>query len=214
MTSYLRIPTMTSIVCIYYPTLPWRASWADKTLFKGLNLRTPSRHEHPMQTLIVFQKTNKGTLFIYNDPRVWKADLMDRIESVTKLVHCQTIQRLNDQLLSISKGHISKAEASNNQITLLQSQLLQMTNKVDTAGILGIQNSLWQIPNSVSKGFGPCMREGSFRIKITITLNVCVMTFQSGSIFRSWKMIWDILKEPLLLEGQNICWKSLAFIID
>ena len=91
-----------------------------------------------MQTLIVFQKTNKGTLFIYNDPRVWKADLMDRIESVTKLVHCQTIQRLNDQLLSISQGHISKAEASNNQITLLQSQLVQMTDKVDTAGILEI----------------------------------------------------------------------------
>ena len=56
--------------------------------------------------------------------------------------NCASIKRLNDQLLSISKGHISKAEASNNQITLLQSQLLQMTNKVDTAGILGIQNSL------------------------------------------------------------------------
>ena len=64
---------------------------------------------------------------------------MDKIASVTKLVHCQTIQRLNDQLLSISQGHISKAEASNNQITLLQSQLAQMTDKVDAAGILAIQ---------------------------------------------------------------------------
>ena len=73
-----------------------------------------------------------------------KADVMDRIESVTELVHCQTIQRLNDQLLSISQGHISKAEASNNQITLLQSQLAQMTDKVDTTDYrhFGDTNSL------------------------------------------------------------------------
>ena len=83
-----------------------------------------------MQTLIVFQKTNKGTLFIYNDPRVWKADLMDRIESVTKLVHCQTIQRLNDQLLSISQAHVSKTDAAESQISLLQSQLAEKTAQV------------------------------------------------------------------------------------
>ena len=44
--------------------------------------------------------------------------------------NCASIKRLNDQLLSISQAHVSKTDAAESQISLLQSQLAEKTAQV------------------------------------------------------------------------------------